>query len=374
MDVSKLSKNIQEARIAGINKKNAMIEKALQRSTMHNIREFIDVTGFELHEILPFDSMWNAFYADEYIYVTDDLIKAFGYKGELKTQKLSLMKLIKKYDIPTIQMNNEEYDEFLSSLQATHNLQQIESKEAQESNEIANHSYPPLVKSTGKGKTMHTLITTKSFKKLILVVHTLQGDAARDFVIALDELVCLYFRYQAEYRSRMLSIKDEKIDKLQEDMRKLLTNSEEQLNLNREMKESNEVLHEVVNEMNTKLDKSTDERAPRTKNAGKHEAFILTKVSTNPDKYYAIRCQSTTINRTIKKQKVKYPQLTVLLTIEYQPNSKNLYNLIKENIENIEFKRNNIELTDGYTEAQFIADIQALDYAKKELSSDDESE
>jgi hypothetical protein len=76
---------------------------------------------------------------------------------ELKTQKLSLMKLIKKYNIPIIQMTNEEYGKFLSSLEATQN--NSSNPESKHQNELdLTQFYPQLDISLGKGKTLHNLI------------------------------------------------------------------------------------------------------------------------------------------------------------------------------------------------------------------------
>jgi len=49
------------------------------------------------------------------IYMTDDLVKVFGYKGKLRNQKVALMKLVKKYpNIRVLQLNNAQYGKFLS--------------------------------------------------------------------------------------------------------------------------------------------------------------------------------------------------------------------------------------------------------------------
>jgi hypothetical protein len=55
----------------------------------------------------------------------------------------------------------------------------------------------------------------------------------------------------------------------------------------------------------------------------------------------------------------------------YQPNSKNLFNLMKENLmvkdKKICVKANNVLLTNGYTEKELVADILLLDESKRDV-------
>jgi hypothetical protein len=106
------------------------------------IDDFVKVTKFKLNKVLPLDVMWKTFRVGVPIYLTNDLISVFGYKGEMFTQKQALMKLVKKYDIPIIQMTNEEYKGFLQ----------------EEKDEEFKDFYPEITTAQLKSKPLHTLI------------------------------------------------------------------------------------------------------------------------------------------------------------------------------------------------------------------------
>jgi hypothetical protein len=342
-----------------------MIQKAINHGVgMLHINDFIKVTGFELNEILPVDTMWNTFQRGIPIYITNELIAAFGYKGELKKQKANLLKLIRKYDIPIVRLDNKNYENFIRTPERPYATDtQI--------------FYPEIDKS--RGKTLHYLIMPHDFKKLLIVVDTENGKLAREYVVKLDDLFHLYLKYQIEYEKNRNYIAEKHYNRTLAEMKEIkqaLTQKlDEQSQKIDDMKETIEVQHEVLEEVNSKLDKSTDERAPRTKNTSKHEKFVIAKISSSGESnvYYSIRCQNTIIKRTIKKLKTKYPHMITIIEISYQPNSKNLYNLMKENLaDKIIVKGNVIHLTNNYREEEFIQDIQALDSLKKEIETDEE--
>lgn len=179
-----LIKTIELAFKQGKQKRNDMIQKALNQSyNMLDIKQFIEVTDFKLNDILPFDLMWNSFEQDIPIYVTDDFIKIFGYKGELKTQKMAMMKLIKKYNIPIIQLKNDEYKEFLNK----NNLHRY---------------YPKITNKQLKSKPLHTLIFMNDFKSILLSVNTIKGEYIRKYYIEIENLFYLYLFYQCSFYKR----------------------------------------------------------------------------------------------------------------------------------------------------------------------------
>ena len=367
-----LAKKVQNLFENGKKTRENMIQTALKSSyTMLSIERFIEVTGFKLNNILPFNLMWNSFRDNIPIYVTNGLIKVFGYKGEIKTQKFAMMKLVKKYNIPVIQLNNEEYTSFVGHLEYAPNnsSDQEESKVS-----LIEGFYPLITKEQLKSKPLHTLIMPKDLKKLWLVVNTSNGDMIRDYVISLDELFNLYLEYQSNYKSSQMAIKDTKIDELNNKIEKLIENSELQIQklndqdlLLKEMKEENEVQTEILDDMSSKLDKATDERAPRPKSANKCEQFLLIKLKGSAYwRYYVIRAQCASAEKSRIKIMEKYPGSTLELKIEYQPNAGNLYTLIKEQTQ-IKSSGNYIRLRDGYTNEQFITDITKINEERKEV-------
>lgn len=167
-------------------------------------------------------------------------------------------------------------------------------------------------------------------------------------------------------------------DSLQKDiLRKKKERHEQTMRALDEIKETLDVTQETLTEMNSKFERVTDERAPRTNDVAKHESFVLLKLNKANFQwiYYVLRCQTTVIKRTIRKMRTKYPQQVVLMNISYQPNSKNLFNLVKENLgATIVVKNNYIKLTNQYTEMQFLQDIRDLNDAKKEVETDEDTD
>ncbi len=354
-------------------RREELIKRALDaKFSMLTIQEFTDVVGFQLSNFLPFDLLWNSFSRGIPIYITNDLVQAFGYKGAIKTQKLSLLKLIKKYNIPIIQLSNDDYREFTGSFQATPNIPQenAENKEENNKNLDFNQLYPQLTKAQLKSRPLHNLIMPRDLKKLLLVVNTENGDAARDFVISLDELFNLYWEYQSAYKSRQLTIKDKKIDILIEKIDK-------QHSMLIELKEDNEITHGALTDLQNRFEVAADERAPRTRSLATRDRFMIIKIN-KPNyqwTYYAIRVQHVSLKVTLKKLRLRYPQFTELVSIPYQPNGINFFNLAKEQLGasgNIIFNGNRIKLTVNYTEAQFIQDINNLDMARRDTDEAEE--
>jgi hypothetical protein len=343
---------------------DTMIQRALDNCyEMLPIDKFMDVAGIKLSNILPFDIAWNSFRSNIPIYVTDDLIRSFGYKGELIKQKQNLLNLVKKYKIPVIQLDNDKYQKF------THTLQSMRKNINLDFEAL----YPPITEAQLKSHPLHTLIMPRDLKKLWLVVNTDKGDAIRDYVITLDDLTNLYLEYQNIYRANQLTIKDIKIDELMKDVKRVLAQNDE-------IKEDLEVNQEILTEINTKFDIATDDRAPKTKSITKRDRFVIlkTNVAEHPRQYYAVRVQHTSLKRTLKKLKAQYPNCAELVSIAYQPNGVNFFNLMKEKLKKeerkIDVKHNTITLRGNYTEAEFAEDIRNLDNSKKEvyLSESDE--
>ncbi len=122
-----------------------------------------------------------------------------------------------------------------------------------------------------------------------------------------------------------------------------------------------------------KLDRATDERAPRPRLNSKHGRFMLIKLNSpvSPWHFYVIRAQRDSAAKSVSNILEKYTKATVLLKIEYQPNAVNLFNLIKEELRTqrkvILVCGNYVKLTPHYCEEQFVTDIERINELKKEV-------
>lgn len=255
-----------------------MIEKALQHSfSMLTIKEFIQATGYELEEILPFDTMWHSFHQNIPIYLNDELIRAFGYKGELKEQKKSILYLVEKYKIHTISLENDEYEKFTRGNFLSPNDENTENKQQNDENEHKSENkndlenndntedmidftrfYPELTNVQRKSKPKHILIMPDDLKKIWLVVNTEKGDKIRQYSIALDKLFHYYSKYQNVYKSQALRLSNEKLDKISSQLD--TTNNE--LKMSRtQLEEANERIETLlieVGSVNDRLDVSNE--------------------------------------------------------------------------------------------------------------------
>ena len=86
--------------------------------------------------------------------------------------------------------------------------------------------------------------------------------------------------------------------------------------------------------------------------------------------YYTIRAQDSYTTKKLKTQKTSFPDLVVLLDFKCSPNSKTLYNRIKETLKakNVIFKNNDIEIEDSQiTEEELIDEMKVINDAKRDI-------
>lgn len=95
-------------------------------------------------------------------------------------------------------------------------------------------------------------------------------------------------------------------------------------------------------------EKFKDDIAPKTSVPSKLNMLAIIKKNKEDSDYpyYVIRCQKGLYNKTIKDLKIRYPNLTIIHEIKYNPNAINLFNRIKENIPYIDCKFNHLKVDD----------------------------
>jgi hypothetical protein len=168
-------------------------------------------------------------------------------------------------------------------------------------------------------------------------------------------------------------------------MRSLGISLEEVKDQNIELLDNNKGLKKEVKKVQRKLGIAVEDRAPQPEDHGpkdhdrdpakpdrdesKRERFVLMK--RNNDEYYpyyTIRAQDSYTTRRIKNQKVYFPNLMVLLDFKCSPNSKTLYNRIKETLKakGVTFDGNNIDLEDTQiTEQELVEEMKVINEAKR---------
>jgi hypothetical protein len=152
-------------------------------------------------------------------------------------------------------------------------------------------------------------------------------------------------------------------------MRSLGISLEEVKDQNIELLDNNKGLKKEVKKVQRKLGIAVEDRAPQPEDESKRERFVLMK--RNNDEYYpyyTIRAQDSYTTRRIKNQKVYFPNLLVLLDFKCSPNSKTLYNRIKETLKakGVTFDGNNIDLEDNQiTEEELVEEMKVINEAKR---------
>ena len=169
----------------------------------------------------------------------------------------------------------------------------------------------------------------------------------------------------------VVAVKDDKIDQLLDYVRSLGISLEHVKDQNDELLDRNKSLKSDIKQVKTKLNIAVEDRAPLPENKAKQERFVLLK--RNDDEYYpyyTIRAQDDYTKRKLKFERQHFPNLEILLDFACNPNSKTLYTRIKESLKakRVVFKGNNIDLeSSDVTEQQLMDEMIMINDAKREV-------
>jgi hypothetical protein len=193
-------------------------------------------------------------------------------------------------------------------------------------------------------------------------------------------------------KNEVIKVKDDKIDELKEIMLRLEKSREEDQKImlrqeqymrslgisleevkdqNEELLDNNKGLKKEVKKVQHKLGIAVEDRAPQPEDESKRERFVLLKRN-DPEfmGYYTIRAQDSYTTKKLKTQRTLFPNLVVLLDFKCSPNSKTLYNRIKENLKlkNVTFKNNDIEIEDSQiTEEELVDEMKVINDSKRDV-------
>jgi hypothetical protein len=362
---------------------NPKINKALNKSlTLLDIMKFIEVTKFRLNMIM-FDYFWQVVVGTRRTPIGTTVLEWFGYEGEYRKQRQNFKKML--------QNNNIEYREL-----------------TQEDEEI--ELYPTIRKElqfiTNEGARQNAkflIMEPRDLKMAIMQLKTKNGHIIRDYYIDLEDLLKLYVEYTLYFNHResqrkitdleqMMARMDLTMKKQEEDrekdrqimlrqeqyMRSLGISLEEVkdqnetlIDQNEGLLDSNKGLKKEVKKVQRKLGIAVEDRAPQPEDESKRERFVLLKRNDSDYyPYYTIRAQDSYTTKKLKIQRTLFPDLVVLLDFKCSPNSKTLYNRIKENLKlkNVTFKNNDIEIEDSQiTEEELMDEMKVINYQKYEV-------
>jgi hypothetical protein len=309
------------------------------------------------------------------IYVGRPVLDWFGYEGDIREQKKAFIKMLKRNDISFNELTKDDKRiELFPSI----------------SNELA------TLNEGAQSCSKFLIMEPNDIKMAIMQLKTKNGHIIRQYYIDLEELLKLYVEYTLYFNHRE---SQRKITTLEESMVKLnltIAKQEEDRIQDREtlneqkqimqqqtsymrslgisleeVKDQNHGLHKQVKKVQRKLGIAVEDRAPQPENESKRERFVLIKRN-DPDyyPYFTIRAQNDYTERKLKFEKTHFPQMVVLLDFKCSPNSKTLFNRIKETLKakNVTFKGNNIDLEDtDITTEELMDEMKVINEARKEV-------
>jgi hypothetical protein len=359
---------------------NPKIRKALDKSfQLLDIMKFIEVTKFKLNMTM-FDYFWQVVVGKVTgVHLSSSILEWFGYEGVIKDQKQAFTKMLKRNGINYRHLVEKDKEvELYPTIQEE--LQLIPSN--------VQHS-------------KFLIMEPDDLKMAIMQLKTKNGHIIRQYYIDLEKLLKMYTEYTLYFNHREATRKITDLEQMMSDMRLDMKKQEKNRELERqkdrsfmrslgisleEVKDQNEELldetknltkqntglKKEVTKVQRKLGIAVEDRAPQPEDESKRERFVLLKYNDPEytDYYYTIRAQDTYTTRKLKIKKVHFPDLVVLLDFKCSPNSKTLYNRIKENLKakNVVFKGNNIGLEDSQiNEEELIDEMKIINDQKYDV-------
>jgi len=322
-----------------------------------------------------FDYFWQVVVGNTPSHLTSSVLGWFGYEGEYYTQKQNFVKMLKRngFTFRELTQKDKEIEQYPSIQQE---LQLV----------------PSNVQHT-----KFLIMEPDDLKMAIMQLKTKNGHIIRQYYIDLEKLLKIYTEYTLYFNHRESQRKITDLEQMmarmdlerEQDRKIMLQQTQYMRSLGislEEVKDQNEVLIDDNKEVKRKLGIASDgayapsstigptaqllviDRAPQPEDESKRERFVLLKRN-DPDfmGYYTIRAQDSYTNKKLKTQKILFPDLVVLLDFKCSPNSKTLYNRIKENLKlkNVTFKNNEIELEGSQiTEEELVEEMKVINDQK----------
>jgi MSV199 domain/Protein of unknown function (DUF3627) len=317
-----------------------------------SIQEFIEVSGFKI-DTMMLNYFWQMMTKRRWVHMHPSVLEFLGYEGSIIDQRKNFTRYLKRQnykfeELPSTDERCKDYDDIVQE-QAT-------------------------MKPADLAKRKWLIMDSRDFKRAIMGLRTKRADAIKDYYFNLEELLQLYVDYDKRFEVRKfemesLQLRGEKsrLEVLLEDLKRqndeLLDLNHDQLTKLNDITAQNNDLQEDVTAIGRQLHVACVDRAPRPLQRIHQERFILIKWANlayhrkldNPRtednhrvfRYYAIRAQLQSARNSLRAQRQKDPALEIILEIDVQPNTKTLYNRIRDEMveENgVRFIRNNISI------------------------------
>ncbi len=362
------------------------VTKALNASTTKlSIQQFIAATEFKIDPIMV-NHFWQIVARNLSVHMHAEILQFIGYdSSNEKENKRNFTKFLKRQNITYEELVHTDdrcklYDDILEEQRTMH----------------------PNTLS----KQRWLIMNSRDFKRAIMGLRTKRADAIKDYYFNLEELVQLYCDYDKRFDAKKcqeeLTRRGDKIDELITSMNEMRLESKRSmdnmmLENKRAMDELLDINHDQLDQLNAlttqnndlqedvtaighKLNVACVDRAPRPMRVQKRERFLLLKWTNvnyhktlddpRPEddhrrfRYYAIRAQAIGATTALRTQRQKDAALEIVLELDVQPNTKTLYNRIKDELveRGVVFIRNAISLTDSaLTETELVERMREVD-------------
>jgi len=321
-----------------------------------SIQEFIEVSGFKI-DTMMLNYFWQVMTKRQWVHMHPLVLEFLGYEGSIIDQRKNFTRYLKRQEYKFEELSSKddrckEYDDIVR--------EQAMMKPAH----LANRKW--------------LIMDSRDFKRAIMGLRTKRADAIKDYYFNLEELLQLYVDYDKRFEvrkreedaKREISSRDaeiakrgDKIDSLEEMMREMKQTLDEMNKKNDQLLDDNvnaaierntliaqnNDLQQDVTTIGRRLGAACVDRAPRPLNPIKRERFLFIRWTNlnyhrtipNPTladnhrvyRYYAIRGQTQYSVSALRTQRQKDPALEVILELDVQPNTKTLYNRVKEELE-----------------------------------------
>ena len=344
---------------------NPIIRKALDKSfKLLDIMEFIKVVKFKVNMTM-FDYFWQVVVGTQCTLVGTLVLEWFGYDGDERKQRQNFKKMLKNNDISYRELTQKDKE-----------LEQFPT--AQQELQLLPHE-------GARACSKFLIMEPDDLKMAIMQLKTKNGHIIRQYYIDLEKLLKLYVEYTLYFNHREASRKITDLEQMMAEMRlenqKREMQREQDLQFMRslgisleEVKDQNDTLIDKTNglkkqnkDIQRKLGIAVVDRAPLPLDESKHERFVLIKRN-DPDymPYHTIRAQDPYTTRKLRTQRTLFPNMEVLLDLKANPNSKTLYNRIKETLKakGAEFDGSNITLHDTIKEDELIMEMRTINDQK----------
>jgi hypothetical protein len=338
-----------------------ILEKSIKSGINMKFTDFIKFNSIDLNESYV-DTFFHNLQSDIPIYMSENMIEYFGYKGSPKVQKELLNRLINEN---FLEYKNELYFDYDNKTYVEFRKEKEEILKTLESGVKKIDELYPLKTGKNMSKVKHILITPKLFKEMLMLCNTEKGKQVRRYYLDIVDVMELYVQFQnkltittleqkLDYTNVQLTITNKELieerkcaveerKKADEERKKAEERFQEaQKKADEERKKADErfnkllgvaedtkeeVLEKIGELAETRLDLSNvvhDRVSTKRVPANKISYFVILKDADDEKvPYYVLRAQRQSVSRKITEMQKDYNVHEVFRI--YEPNAVNFW-------------------------------------------------